>query len=192
MNIIINNSNYNGKNWFTETNVSELEKCLEIANKETSANYQQIDKYANVLEILTDIPLELINEIPVQQLTELFKKLTTEINHKDLEIVNEWEGYVSKGFETYSEITANRAEFRNFEKHLKKRTKRYISHIMATFFSVEGETYEYHYSKKLADFKEMPSKVAIPYVFRAMEIILETTDVKVDADSKEVQEAPEM
>ncbi len=190
MEIIINNKKYNGRNWFTETVVDELEKCLEIARKKTSPNYQQIDKYADVLEILTEIPLDLINEIPVQQLTELFKKLTTEINHKDIEIVNEWNGYVSKGFDTYSDITANRAEFRNFEKHLKKRTKRYISHIMATFFSVEGETYEYHYSKKLEDFKKMPSKIAVPYVFRAMEIILETTENKVDADSQEVQEAP--
>jgi hypothetical protein len=192
MKILIENKQYTGRNWFTETTVEELEKCLAIANKKTSEHYQQIDKEAEVLEIITDIPVNLINEIPVERLHELFLKLTKEIDKDALQVVNEWNGYVTKGFENYSDIMANRAQFRNFEKHLKKRTKRYISHIVATFFCVDGYDYNYHYAKKVEEVKSMPSKVAIPYVFKAMEIITKTTKQVVDAERQEVQETTEV
>lgn len=192
MKILIENKEYTGRNWFTETTVEELEKCLTIASKKTSEHYQQIDKEAEILEIITDIPTNLIDEIPVERLHELFLKLTAEIDKDALQVVNEWNGYITKGFENYSDIMANRAQFRNFEKHLKKKTKRYISHIVATFFCVEGYDYTYHYAKKVEEFKAMPSKVAIPYVFKAMEIITKTTKQVVDAERQEVQETTQV
>jgi hypothetical protein len=192
MKIIIDNVDYVGRNMWLDTTVQELEDCLIIANKKTSDSYQHIDKEADMLKLITNIPEPILEEIPVQKLHELFLTLTTQIDKKDLVITNEWNGYVTKGFDDYKGIMANRKQFRNFEKHLKKKTRRYISHIIATFFTLPDESYEYHYEKKLEEIKQMPSSIAIPYVFRAMEIILETTKQKVDAEREEVQAPTEV
>jgi hypothetical protein len=192
MKIIIDNVDYVGRNWITDTKVEEFENCLAIAQRKPREDYQQIDKEADVVEILTNIPKSLIDEIPVQQLHELFLKLTTEVDKDEMQVVNEWEGYVTKGFESYNDIMANRGEFRNFEKHLKKKSKRYISHIVATFFKVPDNDYTYHYAKKLDLIKQMPTKVAMPYVLKAFEIIGQTTKTAVDAERQEVQETPQV
>jgi hypothetical protein len=141
MEIILEDNKFKGKYIFKDLIISELEEIIKISNKREDDNYDFIDKYVDILEIITDIPKDLLEKVDIKDLHILFTKFSESVENeiKTEFILNDKTYKIFNKFEN-NEIKIYVAQHKVIKRAMKASGSDFIGELAAAFFMESDDT----------------------------------------------------
>lgn len=188
--IKIKDTTYTGKHILKETTLSELEACLNIANKKETFDYDYVDKTADILSIITDIPNDILLNISINEIKRIYDKLSddNEVETKTLK------GTITIGDETFilyntngqdqdfTEYEIYRGPFKRIRKAFADKKPDWIKRALASMYSNDQE--EYIQLVRLLKQNDFETGIFLPVILKVIETVAIQTGEEYNIYSK--------